>query len=40
MVTPEAVRPVLVNGDPVVIRWIFRFEWRDGARTPTEDWPG
>ena len=23
----RCVRPVFVNGDHVVIRWIFRFEW-------------
>ena len=30
-VTSTCVRPVLVNGDHVVIRWIFRFTWRDGS---------
>jgi hypothetical protein len=25
------VRPALVNGDIVVIRWIFHFEWLDGT---------
>ena len=27
----HCVRPVLVNGDHVVIRWIFQFTWRDGS---------
>ena len=30
-VESRCVRPVLVNGDHVVIRWIFRFTWRDGS---------
>jgi hypothetical protein len=25
------VRPVFVNGDHVVIRWIFEFTWKDGT---------
>ena len=31
------VRPVLVAGDVVVIRWIFDFEWQDGSRTRMEE---
>ena len=31
------VRPVFVNGDRVVIRWIFDFEWRDGTITHMEE---
>jgi ketosteroid isomerase-like protein len=31
------VRPVFVNGDRVVIRWIFHFEWRDGTITHMEE---
>ena len=30
-------RPVFVNGDQVVIRWIFRFEWHDGTVTRMEE---
>jgi ketosteroid isomerase-like protein len=30
-ITSTCVRPVLVNGDHVVIRWIFQFTWRDGS---------
>ena len=33
----ECVRPVFVNGDHVVIRWIFRFEWLDGSVTQMEE---
>ena len=33
----ECVRPVFVNGDRVVIRWIFRFEWLDGSITQMEE---
>jgi hypothetical protein len=25
------VRPVFVNGDHVVVRWIFEFTWKDGS---------
>ena len=31
------VRPVFVNGDRVVIRWILHFEWRDGPITHMEE---
>ena len=31
------VRPALVTGDHVVIRWIFRFEWLDGSVTRMEE---
>ena len=36
-VASECVRPVFVNGDRVVIRWIFRFEWIDGTSTRMEE---
>lgn len=35
--TSTCVRPVFVNGDKVVIRWIFRFEWTDGTVTRMEE---
>jgi len=35
--TSKCVRPVFVNGDKVVIRWIFQFEWRDGTTTRMEE---
>ncbi len=35
--TSTCVRPVFVHGDRVVIRWIFRFEWRDGTVTRMEE---
>ena len=31
------VRPVLVNGDQVVIRWIFIFTWKDGTTGRIEE---
>jgi hypothetical protein len=31
------VRPVFVEDDKVVIRWIFRFEWLDGTVTRLEE---
>lgn len=36
-VESRCVRPVFVNGDHVVIRWIFRFEWLDGTVTQMEE---
>ena len=36
-VSSTCVRPVLVNGDHVVIRWIFRFDWADGTVTRMEE---
>ena len=27
--TSTCVRPVVVSGNTVVVRWIFRFEWLD-----------
>ena len=31
------VRPILVNGPVVVIRWIFRFQWHNGTITEMEE---
>ena len=36
-VRSTCVHPVFVNGDRVVIRWIFRFEWIDGTVTRMEE---
>ena len=36
-VTSQCVRPVFANGNHVVIRWIFRFEWLDGSVTRMEE---
>ena len=36
-VTSKCVRPVLVHGDNVVIRWIFDFEWLDGSATHMDE---
>jgi hypothetical protein len=36
-VRSECVRPVFLNGDHVVIRWIFDFEWLDGTFTHMEE---
>jgi SnoaL-like domain len=33
----RCVRPVFVNGDRVVIRWVFHFEWLDGTVTDLEE---
>lgn len=36
-VQSSCVRPVFVNGDRVVIRWRFRFDWMDGTITEMEE---
>ena len=36
-VKSACVRPVFVDGDRVVVRWIFEFEWLDGSRTRMEE---
>ncbi len=36
-VMSKCVRPIFVEGDRVVIRWIFRFEWLDGTVTHMEE---
>jgi hypothetical protein len=36
-VRSTCVRPVLVEGSIVVVRWIFEFEWLDGTATRMEE---
>jgi hypothetical protein len=36
-ITSRCVRPIFVNGNYVVIRWIFDFEWLDGTKTHIEE---
>jgi hypothetical protein len=36
-VRSTCVRPVFVNGDHVVVRWIFAFEFKDGSRLRMEE---
>lgn len=36
-VVSRCIRPVLVAGDTVVIRWVFRFQWKDGAVSEIEE---
>jgi SnoaL-like domain len=36
-VESTCVRPVLVSGSIVVVRWIFRFVWLDGTATQMEE---
>ncbi len=36
-VSSRCVHPIFVNGDRVVIRWLFRFEWLDGTVTQMEE---
>ncbi len=33
----QCVRPFFVDGDLVVIRWIFHFEWLDGTMATLEE---
>lgn len=33
----RCAHPVFVAGDKVVVRWIFRFDWRDGSVTEMEE---
>ncbi len=36
-VRSTCVRPVFVDGDRAVIRWIFEFDWKDGTSTRMEE---
>ena len=36
-VSSACIRPVFVNGEHVVIHWVFRFEWLDGTVTRIEE---
>jgi hypothetical protein len=36
-VSSRCIHPVFVNGDKVVIRWIFEFVWLDGTVTHMEE---
>jgi hypothetical protein len=36
-VTSQCIRPVFVDGDRIVIRWVFHFEWLDGSSTHMEE---
>ena len=36
-VESKCIRPVIVNGNHVVIRWTFHFEWLDGTTTFMEE---
>jgi SnoaL-like domain len=36
-VRSTCVRPVLVNGDQIAIRWIFEFTWKDGSTARIEE---
>jgi hypothetical protein len=36
-VRSQCIRPVLVDGSIVVIRWTFQFEWLDGSTTRMEE---
>lgn len=36
-VESTCIRPVLVSGDTVVVRWIFAFTWLDGSTTRMEE---
>ena len=36
-VTSKCIRPALVNGDHVVIRWVFEIIWLDGRRNRIDE---
>jgi SnoaL-like domain len=36
-VRSQCMRPVFIEGDRVVIRWVFEFEWLDGSHTRIEE---
>jgi hypothetical protein len=36
-VSSRCVRPIFVDGDHVVIRWIFKFTWKDGTGSQIEE---
>ncbi len=36
-ISSACVHPVFINGDHVVIRWVFQFEWMDGTVTQMEE---
>lgn len=36
-IASRCVRPVFLNGDRVVIRWVFRFVWQDDSITEMEE---
>lgn len=36
-VASRCLRPVLVDGDHVVVHWWFRFDWPDGTYTEIEE---
>jgi hypothetical protein len=36
-ISSTCVQPVFVNGNHVVIRWIFQFNWKDGTVTRMEE---
>lgn len=36
-VSSKCIRPAFINGDRVVIRWKFHFEWLDGTVTDMEE---
>lgn len=33
----KCIRPVFIKNDYVVIRWYFKFEWKDGTITEIEE---
>ncbi len=36
-VASECVRPVLIDGDTVVVHWVFHFEFKDGSKRRIEE---
>jgi len=36
-ITSNCIRPVFINGDHVVIRWVFSFVWKNDTATRIEE---
>ncbi|TGM61753.1 nuclear transport factor 2 family protein [Leptospira vanthielii] len=36
-VTSKCIKPFFINGDYVIIRWVFNFTWKDGTKTQIEE---
>ncbi|MCW0236723.1 MAG: nuclear transport factor 2 family protein [Ferrovibrio sp.] len=36
-VRTECIRPVLIDGDTVVVHWVFHFEFKDGSKRRIEE---
>lgn len=35
--TSKCIKPFFINGDFVIIRWVFNFNWKNGTKTQIEE---